>query len=248
MNLKQSSNLAKMLASCKPSPQRNSTCKVDSSCIKKSSDRVETQSESKDKDKIRVGSQRQCVNANDLIPLGDRERLLLRKNSQQEKLNPRLIKEIQSRDSLYACNLLEKVDKAIVNEYGTENADQTLSFAEIFQALEAAEKKHHHQRMKEKRKECAKLGTKRIRNSNTDDNSCTSDCKQVKLDQTGSSRREHLQSSRFDSITAVELPLSKSEERFLLLELEQDARKMAVTLFSYLKRVGEGIFSCLQLN
>ena len=39
--------------------------------------------------------------------------------------------------------------------------------------------------------------------------------------------------------------LSRSEERMLLRDLEHDARKVSLNLFSYLRRAGEGISECL---
>lgn len=244
LNVNQSQTLVKMLANTssdvKPSP---------------SSSKVRKQNDTKGK--IRVGTQRQCVDANELVPLGERGRLVRSVGSR--KLDAKLIGNIQHHDKLYVENLLESVDKAIEREYGSEEGAQStesLTFAEIFQALESAERKHNHRRMLEKNQFSSGVGEKRIRNVIC--SSCTTSSKQIKLEGTAD-RTDTIERSRSDlskmsnsasyvlknSVEEVELPLSKSEERQLLIDLEQDARKMADSLFSYLRRAGESISSYL---
>lgn len=149
-------------------------------------------------------------------------------------------------DELYVQNLLETVDRAIASEYGPDKNTQTLTFTEIFESLENVEKKFNHRYH-------SKVGHKREKKRieykcfKSDENLTD---KEGGLYTDDSNISFTLQSnstiSKDDSKQNTELLLlSKSEERLLLGDLEQEARKLAFGLFPYLRCAGENIASCL---
>lgn len=181
-----------------------------------------------------------------------------------------------SQDKRYIDELLDIVDRAIVNEYGTENT-QVLTLDEIFEALKAVETKSRCKKLMREGSSCVSTGDKRNHIHRNDDaehkRAKLTDCEpadptfpqlisrpeycnnmfhfnsftqqpRTPLSNASLSRTENAHTphptpsstpaagrvsgrrAEIGVASGVELPLSKSEEKMLLGDLEQDACKM----------------------
>ena len=123
-------------------------------------------------------------------------------------------------DKAFIQSLLDGVDRAIAQEYGTDNTE-ALSFKEIFEALKAVETKHKQRRQA-------------MREHEQNGNSYGQDSKRIKL--SGGWRCNTLPSQA--ELDKELLLLSYSEEKMLLRDLEREARNMTLEW-------GEGLSSTL---
>lgn len=154
-----------------------------------------------------------------------------------------------SHDKLYIQNLLDTVDRAISLEYGTHSI-QSLSLDETFEVLETVENEYKHRKQTEKwhNKQLTEIGRKRSKGCCKH---CNAENKRARIGEgyheSGDSNLSGLPARRGGNNGGQDLGLlllSRSEERTLMNDLEQDARKMSTSLSSYLRCAAEGISSC----
>ena len=151
--------------------------------------------------------------------------------------------DLQKRDELFVQNLLKEVDKKIASEYGTDASGIQLTLDEIFKSLECLESGFGTSISINKAGRRLKVGEKR-RHSILDVNhhGVNNSKHGYTKEQSTHDHHSYLESGKDPDLNCL---LTESEEKLLLSDLEEDARRISSSLSLYVKCAGKNLSNCI---